>query len=397
MPAPTRQSIIRGGGSLQFKGQTWIDKEGINAAVESARTALTGSDFGTIDTFVTDRRAKISLTPIGRLTAARLAILYPYATTAKGTSLYGDPNIARIAVTGAGTTAVNGIYTQSGTANGKPKYVLDGAVDAEAIYFDLINWMICDDEGNGVYIAAGTTALPPATGWTAVEGFGLAPVPSFENLDWPVIIHSRAGKKLTFFNAAITGLPDLMLGADRTALGAMELTALKADGREWTDSDAFYALESVAYSEPTIDRTEIKRVPYVGAWGSTFTGLVAKDAWTVNFALQTNDETVADYGTLDQTFQDLTVTAKCRPVNLGEELLAQMRLQGAGANIGTSESVGKNLVIVGQGGLTVTLFDAMFIEGPLVWNGVELRAGEIGFQASRTNGTGALFSVALTA
>jgi len=32
-----------------------------------------------------------------------------------------------------------------------------------------------------------------------------------------------------------------------------------------------------------------------------------------------------------------------------------------------------------------------------VWNGVELRAGEIAFQASRTNGTGALYSVAMTA
>lgn len=307
MAAPTRSSITRGGGILTFDSQTWIDKDGINADAVIEKKEDEGSDFGTIDTYATDKRMEVGLTPIGRLDADRLTSIYgSYKNPTKGMSIFGSSDSA-------------------------------------------------------------------------------------------IAIQSRAGKLLTITNGAITGLPDLTLGADRTALGAMALTGLLKNGGDWTDADALYTLADNAYSEPTIDRTEIKRVAYTGAWGTTYTGMIAKDAWTISFDLQLEDDKVADYGTIDKLFQNLTVTAKCRPMGLSETMLDNMRLQGTGAAIGASLSQSNNLVITGTGGLTVTLYDAMFIEGPIVYNGVELRAGEIAFQASRTNGVGQIFDVAMTA
>lgn len=225
----------------------------------------------------------------------------------------------------------------------------------------------------------------------------------FGAVDSPAVINSRAGKTLTFFNAAVTGIPELTLSASaESPLGSMELTALLANNKEWTDADAFYALVDEAFVEPAVDTTQIKRVKYSAAWGTVLPSIQSKDGWTISVSLETEDETTADYGTIDKTLKGVEVTAKCRPINLSEDILNQMKLQGAGAGIGASLRQTQNLVITGEGGLTVTLYDAMLVEGPLKWGQTELRAGEVMFVASRsinetTKAVGDLYKVEMTA
>lgn len=88
--------------------------------------------------------------------------------------------VAGFAVSGAGTSAANGTYCESGTLNGRPRYV-KGSYTIEYTS----DWML-NDEGNGpnwlirfgstdLYYASVTTATPPLSGWGVYLGGSPAP------------------------------------------------------------------------------------------------------------------------------------------------------------------------------------------------------------------------------
>ncbi len=81
-------------------------------------------------------------------------------------------------VSGAGSSVVDGTYTESGTYNGKPQYRL-GATFYYLRYNDweAYRWEICDTENWRTYYytnVAGST--PPSGGWTIDQGSN--PVPT---------------------------------------------------------------------------------------------------------------------------------------------------------------------------------------------------------------------------
>lgn len=102
-------------------------------------------------------------------------------------------------------------------------------------------------------------------------------------------------------------------------------------------------------------------------------------------------------GTIDYTLAGVTVRAKCTPVGLSEsQILSALPIaKGRGSSLRGSN----DLVIAGDGGLTVTLKNATMVTGPLAWGTTTLRAGEVGFVAHRSfsnNVAGALYSVVKT-
>jgi hypothetical protein len=194
---------------------------------------------------------------------------------------------------------------------------------------------------------------------------------------------------------ALAGLPELTLSPQGTALGQVTLNALIANGVERTATGAFYTTASSAWSETFLD-AEIIAVPYTGVWNSvTF---YTEDGWKVSFDLQLVPRYVDGIGTIDFKVAGLTVRASCKPVNITEaNLLAYQRPEGLA--LGSTMRMSKDLVITGAtGGLIVTLYDAVMLKGPCQWGKTSLRAGEVGFEASRqiTGGTlGALFAISI--
>ena len=90
----------------------------------------------------------------------------------------------------------------------------------------------------------------------------------------------------------------------------------------------------------------------------------------------------------------MTVRAKCTPVGLSESQILSALPIAKGR--GTSLRGSNDLVIAGDGGLTVTLKKASLVTGPLNWGTTALRAGQIGFEANIDPTTGALFDVEYT-
>lgn len=219
----------------------------------------------------------------------------------------------------------------------------------------------------------------------------------FGAADTPVLVHSTAGQKVTFAAAALTQMPQLILSAAKQCYGQAGITAIRGAGLEWTNAAALYTLAAGAYSAPSVPSASIKTSAYTAAWGAIIASIVSEDGWTVDFSLNLKPDPVDGYGTNDYVLESVGVVAKCKPKNLAETMVDNLKVQGSGVAIGMSRRRAADLVITG-GGLTVTIKDAVMQKGPLRWAGTEIRAGEIAFAAQRAESTGvygALFTLAI--
>lgn len=301
--ATTRQSIVRGPGTVSFNGVKFFDASGITAEVDSSTSELPSSIVGTLDTIKTDQSGKVGLTPVGNLSNELLAILFPecFRTPALGTSIFGSADI-------------------------------------------------------------------------------------------PLHISSRAGQKVTFYNAALTKCPEIYLSPVKSAFGAIEFTALIANGKLPTDANSFFAVAAAAYDDGEPPRDKLSGFHYTATLGALSIPDTV-DGWTINVEPQLEAVTTDSQGTTDYTLSGINVTAKCTPLGLSEaQILGALPvLRGRGASMaGTND-----LVITSPGGLTVTLKKATVVTGPLQWGTSTLRAGELGFTAHIDTTSGKLFDIAL--
>ena len=101
----TRQSIIRGPGTVTFGGVKLFDASGITAEIDSATQEVPSSVAGTLDTIKTDQTGKVTLTPVGNLSEALLGVLFPawMQTPVIGTSLFGTTDAPLVISSRAGT------------------------------------------------------------------------------------------------------------------------------------------------------------------------------------------------------------------------------------------------------------------------------------------------------
>ena len=219
----------------------------------------------------------------------------------------------------------------------------------------------------------------------------------FPDADVPLTVHSVAGTKVTFVNAALTTMPPLTLSPVKTAFGEAVFTALLGLGKKPSDANSFFTTAAAAYASGGPDPTGIVGVQYSATFGS-LNILDTLDGWTVTPEIQLEPVTTDLLGTVDYTVSGVTCTAKCTPLGLTEsQLLGALPIA---KDRGTSLKGAADLVITGAGGLTVTLKNATMLRGPLQWGNTTLRAGEVQFTAHRafTNGApGAVFSVEMAA
>lgn len=103
--ATTRQSIIRGPGAVTFGGVTFHDASGIVAEIDSATQDVPSSIAGKLDTIKTDQTGMVTLTPVGMLSEALLAALFPayVRTPVIGQSLFGTTDAPLAVLSRAGT------------------------------------------------------------------------------------------------------------------------------------------------------------------------------------------------------------------------------------------------------------------------------------------------------
>lgn len=222
---------------------------------------------------------------------------------------------------------------------------------------------------------------------------------AFPPADAPLLIHGKMGDKTLFGNAAITGLPELILTPTATAFGQATFTAAIKDNMSRDEEGSFITYPAASEWDYLFADDQIT-VPYSGKWGAQ--DIITQDGWRVAFAIGLAPVIVDGIGTVDFELQSVTVTATCTPSAMTMQGLAQA-LRPEGLALGSSMRLGRDLRITGAaGGLDVTLCDAVMTSGPGQWAPAAPRAGTVTFEASRAiNGEGAsanfgpLFDVAI--
>jgi len=260
--------------------------------------------------------------------------------------------------------------------------------DVRADHTGLIEKRVQDVEAKialtpvGVLSTAFLNILYPAAFRNPVIGTSI-----FGATDTQGIVHSKAGKKITFKSIGLTKMPSLILSAAKQCYGPAEWTALRRNDVEWTDAAALYLKEAAVYAEPSLPSGDVKTNRYTAAWGDIIASIMTEDGWTIDFNVDAKPDMVDGYGTNDYLLGGVSVLARCKPKNLDEDAIDELVVQGADAGIGVGTRRGEDLVIAG-GKFTLTLKDAALLRTPLQWKGIEVRNNEIAFEASRVEADG---------
>jgi hypothetical protein len=205
---------------------------------------------------------------------------------------------------------------------------------------------------------------------------------AFPAQDKAMLIHAKAGDKLQFTNAALTGMPVIALTPTATAFGPVTFSAVIKDNTPRETAGAFYTVPaSATWEYPLLDDDVV--LPYSATWNNL--SIITETGWRVTPTVQLNPITVDGIGTLDFEILGVSVKATCKPSAwTAQQLLTALRPEGIA--IGSSLRLGKDLVITAAapGGLEVTLYDAVVSAAPASYAPNAPRAGEITFEASRT-------------
>jgi hypothetical protein len=212
----------------------------------------------------------------------------------------------------------------------------------------------------------------------------------FGTPDVPLVINSFDGELFTLHSAAITKMPDIILGPQDNLFGSCTFTALVKDATEPEAANSFYTIAAAAYSDATFNPNAIIKQRYAAAWsGKTgFTAFQAKDRWVIQCEMAVQPITVQGY-TREMAIESMKFMAKCIPVGpTSAEIDAALAMQGAGATEGSRLSLGAaDLTITGTG-VSVTLKNACLREAGYVFGGVALRNGELGWETTIGFATG---------
>lgn len=93
MPSINRTTIISGPARISFGGQLFWSKGDVAFKVINDRFDIQTAHFGKVDERFSDRKIEVTFEPSGAFNAAQAAVLWPYAGTAVGTSIFTGSDV----------------------------------------------------------------------------------------------------------------------------------------------------------------------------------------------------------------------------------------------------------------------------------------------------------------
>lgn len=135
--------------------------------------------------------------------------------------------------------------------------------------------------------------------------------------DVPLIVWTRSGRKYTFHNVAITGVPTINPKVGDTLLGEITFTALLAKDKAPGDSAAYYTLATgqTYPGDGTFSKAAILTKAPSLAWGASppFDAFDTIDGVQIAHNLSLSPVKVNGLGTIGMRISDLQLTAQFQP------------------------------------------------------------------------------------
>jgi hypothetical protein len=185
-----------------------------------------------------------------------------------------------------------------------------------------------------------------------------------------VTVIPKSGAQYQFFGAVVSKSPEVMLAADKTQIGQLEITAIGKQGVDWsasgtdgpTGTGSLYTAQANTYATAltTANFTvaSIKTGPYVGTYGTTIgsgnAGTFSTNAgFTVGINTQMQPVETDEFGLFDFTVGDIVATATCAPLDVSaDQISAAIPMQTAARGASLQSNI--NLLIDVPSGLTGT-------------------------------------------
>ena len=251
--ATTRQSIIRGPGTVKLGSVKFFDQSGIGAEIDSATQDIGSSISGKLDTIKTDQIGKISLTPVGNLTKELLAVFFPeyFQKPVIGQSIFGSEDKELVISSKAGTQVkfAAAALTKCPELYLSPVKTAFGSVEFTAL---LPNGKLPDDETAKLYTVApakytdGEAPRDALSGfhYEAVYGSGEKALKIADTIDgWTVLVEPQLNAVTTDSQGTIDyTLAGINVSAKCTPIGLSEaeilamLPVLRGRGRSTVEN-----------------------------------------------------------------------------------------------------------------------------------------------------------------
>jgi hypothetical protein len=241
-----------------------------------------------------------------------------------------------------------------------------------------------------------TVSFQPAAAWSSELLAVLYPYANalpgqslFANGDQPLVIQSPDNVQLTLPAAALTQMPPLHLAGGRPTFGEATFRALTAAGGPRSTTNSLYEVDTVSWSAPAFDRTQLVAGPVSASWGSSspWNPLQTVEGFMLEFPLHLREETLDDVGVADLSILEVGALAHFQPAGpTAGALLDAAHVQGAGSDRGASLFANAaDLLIQGtSSGPQVTLCSAALIADiPLTWSAQAPRLGRVTLAAQR--------------
>lgn len=212
----------------------------------------------------------------------------------------------------------------------------------------------------------------------------------FGDTDSLLVLVASNGVRLTFSAAAIIQMPDLMLSSSGAAAGAVTFLALGARSLPITAANRLVTVD-------TAEPAEFSFVPpqltddFKITWGAMpWVNLRARDGVKIHFAMKTSPVLSAANALLDLTLDSLAVEARFTPGTPSAPAMGGLAEADVFGALQVQEALPGRLVSTGAHTLDVAgehlwfrLPLAQLTQGPLRFDAVHSRVGELVFVAGR--------------
>lgn len=203
--------------------------------------------------------------------------------------------------------------------------------------------------------------------------------------DNTLLIHGSDGKLLTIKNAALTQMPNLRFGVDKTVIGSCKFTGLIANSTAAATAGSVWAVTSVAFPAPnTFSPSTIWTQQAVLAWGSSPWDAVATEGGVeISFPMKLSEVAVDGLGTVDMRLTDVGCSVKATPVGIAADVvMAKLHESAAYGAMRT----GTQMTVQGtvSGSPLLTIPSAVMVDAETGYGASRKRVGACEWAALRT-------------
>ncbi len=161
-----RTTIITGPALVTFGGQTFWSKGDITLKPVVDKFDIPTSAFGVVDGRIRDKRFEVTFEPEGRFTTALLAVLFPYAATNIGASIYGGTDRALV-VHGRNGTKIT-LHNAALTTMPALRFSVGSTITGSVTFTGLCKKFTSPNDA-AAYFTVATQTYPGDTGFATSE------------------------------------------------------------------------------------------------------------------------------------------------------------------------------------------------------------------------------------